>query len=96
MTAFTTEIDRADAFVVVTPEYNRTFPASLKQAIDFAYDEWQAKPVAFVSYGCRCAWWGRAPPAGPGPLAIETSGLVKVFGTTRAVDGVDLAWPHGQ
>ncbi|GAB3572489.1 NAD(P)H-dependent oxidoreductase [Amycolatopsis endophytica] len=55
MTAFTSEIDRADAFVVVTPEYNRSFPASLKQAIDFAYDEWQAKPVAFVSYGCRCA-----------------------------------------
>ena len=55
MTAFTTEIDRADAFVVVTPEYNRSFPASLKQAIDYAYDEWQAKPVAFVSYGCRCA-----------------------------------------
>ncbi|MDQ0381610.1 NADPH-dependent FMN reductase [Amycolatopsis thermophila] len=55
MTAFTTAIDRADAFVVITPEYNRSFPASLKQAIDFAYDEWQAKPVAFVSYGCRCA-----------------------------------------
>ncbi|GHE81355.1 FMN reductase [Amycolatopsis deserti] len=55
MTAFTTEIDRADAFVVITPEYNRSFPASLKQAIDYAYDEWHAKPVAFVSYGCRCA-----------------------------------------
>ncbi|HZG05020.1 MAG TPA: ATP-binding cassette domain-containing protein [Streptomyces sp.] len=28
-------------------------------------------------------------------LAIETSGLVKVFGETRAVDGVDLAVPTG-
>ncbi|NJQ00725.1 ATP-binding cassette domain-containing protein [Streptomyces zingiberis] len=28
-------------------------------------------------------------------LAIETSGLVKVFGETRAVDGVDLAVPAG-
>jgi ABC-2 type transport system ATP-binding protein len=28
-------------------------------------------------------------------LAIETSGLVKVFGKTRAVDGVDLAVPTG-
>ncbi len=53
MTRFTTAIDHADGFVVVTPEYNRSFPASLKQAIDFAYDEWQAKPVGFVSYGCR-------------------------------------------
>jgi NAD(P)H-dependent FMN reductase len=52
MTRFTGEVDLADAFVVVTPEYNRSFPASLKQAIDYAYDEWQAKPVGFVSYGC--------------------------------------------
>ncbi|MEU0986104.1 NAD(P)H-dependent oxidoreductase [Streptomyces sp. NPDC005953] len=48
---FAAQVDLADAFVVVTPEYNRSFPASLKQAIDFAYDEWQAKPVGFVSYG---------------------------------------------
>src|SRR3954471_4568953 len=53
MTAFTAAIDRADGYVVVTPEYNRSFPASLKQAIDFAYDEWHAKPVGFVSYGYR-------------------------------------------
>ncbi len=44
-------LDRADAFVVVTPEYNRSFPASLKTAIDWYVDEWQAKPVGFVSYG---------------------------------------------
>ncbi|MFJ6099504.1 NADPH-dependent FMN reductase [Streptomyces sp. NPDC092359] len=41
----------ADAFVVVTPEYNHSFPASLKNLIDRHYTEWQAKPVAFVSYG---------------------------------------------
>ncbi|EDY56212.1 MULTISPECIES: ATP-binding cassette domain-containing protein [Streptomyces] len=29
------------------------------------------------------------------PLAIETAGLVKTFGETRAVDGVDLAVPAG-
>src|SRR5438046_10755877 len=29
------------------------------------------------------------------PLAIEATGLVKSFGTTRAVDGVDLAVPSG-
>ncbi|MGA5868043.1 daunorubicin/doxorubicin resistance ABC transporter ATP-binding protein DrrA, partial [Streptomyces cinereoruber] len=28
-------------------------------------------------------------------LAIETEGLVKVFGTNRAVDGVDLRVPAG-
>jgi NAD(P)H-dependent FMN reductase len=41
----------ADAFVVVTPEYNQSFPASLKTAIDWYYDEWRAKPVALISYG---------------------------------------------
>ncbi|CAM5515937.1 NADPH-dependent FMN reductase [Streptomyces griseus] len=41
----------ADAFVVVTPEYNHSFPAPLKSLIDWHSAEWQAKPVAFVSYG---------------------------------------------
>jgi NAD(P)H-dependent FMN reductase len=53
MNRFVARIGRADAYVVVTPEYNRSFPAPLKQAIDYAYDEWRAKPVGFVSYGCR-------------------------------------------
>ncbi|MCN0177845.1 NADPH-dependent FMN reductase [Salinispora arenicola] len=50
---FVAQIGETDAYVVVTPEYNRSFPASLKQAIDYAYDEWRAKPVGFVSYGYR-------------------------------------------
>ncbi|WFE36996.1 NAD(P)H-dependent oxidoreductase [Micromonospora sp. WMMD998] len=41
----------ADAFVVVTPEYNHSFPAALKNAIDWHHREWVAKPVGFVSYG---------------------------------------------
>jgi NAD(P)H-dependent FMN reductase len=41
----------ADAFVVVTPEYNHSFPAPLKAAIDHFSLEWQAKPAAFVCYG---------------------------------------------
>lgn len=44
-------IARAEAFVVVTPEYNHGYPASLKQAIDLLDAEWRAKPVGFVSYG---------------------------------------------
>jgi NAD(P)H-dependent FMN reductase len=44
-------LERADAFAVVTPEYNHSFPASLKHLIDWHYTQWQAKPVGFVSYG---------------------------------------------
>jgi ABC-2 type transport system ATP-binding protein len=38
---------------------------------------------------------GGAPPVARADLAIEASGLVKVFGETRAVDGLDLAVPTG-
>jgi len=41
----------ADAFVVVTPEYNHGYTAALKALIDGYSEEWHAKPVAFVSYG---------------------------------------------
>ncbi|AUG78520.1 NADPH-dependent FMN reductase [Kitasatospora sp. MMS16-BH015] len=49
--ALSTRLHRADAFLVLTPEYNHSFPAPLKQAIDSFRPEWAAKPVAFVSYG---------------------------------------------
>ena len=49
--ALAPQLAQADAFVVVTPEYNHSFPASLKLALDWYRDEWQAKPVGFVSYG---------------------------------------------
>lgn len=44
-------IEQADAFIIVTPEYNHGYPAHLKMLIDSAYFEWNAKPVAFISYG---------------------------------------------
>ncbi|MFJ8747435.1 NADPH-dependent FMN reductase [Embleya sp. NPDC127516] len=40
-----------DAYVFVTPEYNRTFPGALKSAIDFVYAEWNDKSAGFVGYG---------------------------------------------
>jgi NAD(P)H-dependent FMN reductase len=49
--AFSRRLESADGFVVITPEYNHSFPAPLKQAIDLTGSEWKAKPVAFVSYG---------------------------------------------
>ncbi|MDT7550376.1 MAG: hypothetical protein QOE84_2770 [Actinomycetota bacterium] len=44
-------VDSADAFVFVMPEYNFSFNAALKNAIDYLNREWAYKPVAFVSYG---------------------------------------------
>jgi NAD(P)H-dependent FMN reductase len=44
-------ITEADAFIFVIPEYNFGYPATIKNALDFLYNEWNYKPVAFVSYG---------------------------------------------
>lgn len=49
--AFAAAIEAADAVVIVTPEYNHSFPGPLKTAIDGLRFEWAAKPVGFVSYG---------------------------------------------
>lgn len=51
MAPLTAALEAADAFIMVTPEYNHSYPASLKAAIDWHYTQWAAKPVAFVSYG---------------------------------------------
>ncbi len=40
-----------DGFIFVTPEYNRSIPGVLKNALDFAYGEWNRKAAAFVGYG---------------------------------------------
>jgi NAD(P)H-dependent FMN reductase len=45
------KIHDAHGFVIVTPEYNHSFPGSLKNALDMVYGPWNNKPVAFVSYG---------------------------------------------
>ncbi|MFK4110861.1 NADPH-dependent FMN reductase [Streptomyces sp. NPDC002176] len=81
----TPRLDEADAFVVVTPEYNHSYPASLKTLIDWHYTQWQAKPVGFVSYGGQAG----------GSRAVEH--LRPVFAelhavTVRDVVGLNMAW----
>lgn len=48
---FTKKIEEADAFILVTSEYNHGYPASLKNALDYVYQGWNNKPVAMVAYG---------------------------------------------
>jgi NAD(P)H-dependent FMN reductase len=40
-----------DGYIFVTAEYNHGIPAVLKNAMDYAYPEWNKKAAAFVGYG---------------------------------------------
>ena len=40
-----------DGYVFVTSEYNRGLPAVFKNALDYAYVEWNRKPFGCVGYG---------------------------------------------
>ncbi|MEV6770219.1 NAD(P)H-dependent oxidoreductase [Nocardia sp. NPDC051030] len=62
----------ADAMVIVTPDINRSFPASLKTAIDWHYTQWSRKTIGFVGYSGKSG----------GLLAIE--GLRQVFNELHA------------
>ncbi len=46
---FATAIEKADAVIIVTPEYNGGYPASLKNVIDLLYPQWYHKPVGVVT-----------------------------------------------
>ncbi|WP_343952490.1 NAD(P)H-dependent oxidoreductase [Nonomuraea longicatena] len=76
----------ADGFVFLTPEYNHSFPAPVKNVIDWHFTEWAYKPVAFVGYG-----------ASGGIRAVEQ--LRTVFPELRATTIresvlLPMAWEH--
>ncbi len=43
---FASKVKSANGIIIVTPEYNGSFPASLKNAVDLLYDEWHGKPIS--------------------------------------------------
>lgn len=46
---FTQKVDASNGIIIVTPEYNGGFPASLKNVIDLLNEEWKHKPIAIVT-----------------------------------------------
>jgi NAD(P)H-dependent FMN reductase len=46
---FSQKIISSDGILIVTPEYNGGYPASLKNAVDVLYEEWKRKPVAITT-----------------------------------------------
>ncbi|KAH9906354.1 flavoprotein-like protein [Xylariomycetidae sp. FL2044] len=49
--AWSLRMRQYDAFVFVTPQYNWSVPASLKNALDHLFHEWTGKPAGIVTYG---------------------------------------------
>ena len=41
------KINKADAFIIISPEYNHGYPGELKIMLDMFYEEYHKKPVAF-------------------------------------------------
>lgn len=51
--AWSRRIEACAGFVVVLPQYNWGYPAVLKNALDYLYEEWNDKPVTSITYGTR-------------------------------------------
>ncbi|ONH30690.1 NADPH-dependent FMN reductase [Pseudofrankia asymbiotica] len=93
----------ADAFVFVMAEYNHSFTAPLKNALDFLSAEWQHKPVGFVSYGGVAAGTRAVQaikpvvaalsmiPAGPAVNIAFVGQKIDSTGTLRADDAMEAA-----
>jgi NAD(P)H-dependent FMN reductase len=45
------KLNEFDGYIIVTPEYNRSIPGALKNAIDWAYKPFNRKAVAYLAYG---------------------------------------------
>ena len=71
---YTDITQRADAFFVVTPEYNHSFPGSLKRMLDSELETYNHKPVAFA--GCSNGNWGGVRAVESLVPAIRETGLV--------------------
>jgi len=46
---FADRVRKADGVIIVTPEYNGGYPASVKNIVDLLTDEWRRKPVAICT-----------------------------------------------
>ncbi len=49
--AWSERVDAADGFLFAFPEYNHSYSAPIKNAIDYLNDEWTRKPVGFINWG---------------------------------------------
>jgi NAD(P)H-dependent FMN reductase len=68
---------RADGFFIVTPEYNHSFPGSLKRMLDSELQNYVHKPVAFA--GASSGQWGGVRAIEALVNTVREMGLVSTF-----------------
>ncbi len=71
---YTAIVEKADAFFIVTPEYNHSFPGSLKRMLDSELARYNHTPVAFA--GVSDGNWGGVRAVESLLTAVRETGLV--------------------
>lgn len=74
---YTEIVEKADAFFIVTPEYNHSFPGTLKRMLDSELEHYLHKPVAFA--GASNGNWGGLRAIESLVNAVREMGLVATF-----------------
>lgn len=91
-------IDAYDGYILVTPEYNHSVPAPMKNAFDMLFAEWRHKPISIVSYGAaggiRAAEHWRAIVANT--YMLDTRAQLTIFLDSDFVNDVFTPAPHLQ
>ncbi len=84
--AWASTVFESDAIIVLTPQYNGSFPAPIKNAIDYLFAEWDGKPIALVGYG-----WTGADAARADLARVLTHVKAAVVGQTGLVFTQDIS-----
>jgi NAD(P)H-dependent FMN reductase len=84
--AWSREIASYDAFIFVSPQYNWGYPASLKNAIDYLFNEWVGKPAMIVTYGGF----------GGGKCAVQLRSVLEGIKMLPTESHVELKYPDMQ
>jgi len=85
---------RADGFFIVSPEYNHSFPGSLKRMLDSEFEHYAHKPVAFA--GVSSGRWGGVRAIESLVLTTREMGLVAISLDLHFPNVQDLFDEHGQ
>ena len=90
---YTTITERAHGFFIVTPEYNHSFPGSLKRMLDSELKNYIHKPVAFA--GVSNGQWGGVRAIEQLAGAVREMGLVATFSDMRFPKNNDIFDENG-